>query len=86
MNKKHSKLSLNKHIMANLDNQAMAEANGGVSWTDFLFYLATKAVEWTYSRGFDDRGACHSDECSSPKWCGPFTDGCPQTDPGDCIW
>ena len=82
----NKKLALNKQIMANLDSQNMAEVKGGVSVTDLVTIGFGLAFGWAISNNFDAKGICLTNKCSSPDWCGPFTQDCPQTDPGDCIW
>ena len=84
--KTNKKLALNKQIMANLYGQAMGEVKGGVSWTDIITIGFGVAIGWAISNNFDAKGICLTNKCSSPDWCGPFTDDTCTNTSDDCIW
>lgn len=86
---KNNKLSLNKQIMANLDNLAMGEVKGGglQTWygndcideiTDFIIETMVKSVQHCFSG--DPKGLCKTDICTFIC----ETNGCHGTEVNSC--
>lgn len=65
----NKKLALNKHLVANLDSQNMAEVKGGVtpSWTEIIKTIIAETIHLTINVCFS--GDAQKGICKTDVWC-----------------